>query len=385
MRQRLARSPSMEGDEAMDVFPRLDALVLVYASKRAIPMMIKGKILLGLLIVGTPAIALGVNWAVFNDSGLAPETMRAELGNTIAARWTPYVEKTYGAAASGWAKRMEGTFKTADIANLERAASAEDFQSMTQALLGGAGSVETAAVGKSAALGVTPTAFGSPGTDLVYTPLTPCRIIDTRIVGGPLAADSTRGYNSFTATDFASQGGDATNCGLPANVSAITVKIASVNAQQLGYFTAYPSNEPRPVAASLNYNGPVASNESHVKLCRPGCDKQFSVYTQRQSDLVVDVTGYFKEPTATALDCSVAQQSGFLDLLGGLQTRTLNCTTGYTATSGSCSGPLGLTVSGSEPLVVDGQPKGWKCDLVGSLLSGIAYKATATCCRVPGS
>lgn len=348
-------------------------------------MMIKGKILLGLLIVGLPAMAFGVNWAVSNDNGLAPESMRAELGKSIVSRWAPYVEKTYGSTGQGWAQRMDGTFKTADIANLERAASANDFQSMTNSLLGGVGSIETATTGKVATPAVTPKSFGSPGADLVYTPLTPCRIIDTRVVGGALTPDSTRSYNAFTATDFTGQGGDATNCGIPANVSALTVKIVSVNALQAGYFTAYPTNEAKPLAASLNYTGSITSNESHLKLCRPACDKQFSVYSLRQSDLVVDVTGYFKEPTATALDCSVAQQSGFLDLLGGLQTRTINCAVGYTATSGSCSGPLGLTVSGSEPAVVNGQPKGWKCDLVGSLLSAIAYKATATCCRVPGS
>jgi len=349
-------------------------------------MITKGKVLVGLLVVGLPAAAFGVNWAVNYDSGLAPEAMRAELGQDIVSRWQPYVDQTYGTSARGWGERMQATFANADIANLERAAGAVSFREMNEALLGSAGSVEVIG-GAPAAVGEVGTkALGSPGSDLVYTPLTPCRIIDTRLRGGPLAANTTRSFLAFTATDFVDQGGDASSCNIPANVSAITVKVAAVDPLQGGWFTAFPSDEARPVAASLNYNtGGVFSNESHVKLCRPGCATQFSLYSSAQANLVVDVTGYFKEPAATALDCTYAQQTGVLDLLGGLQTRTIDCPTNYTATSGSCTGPLGLTVSSSDPNVVNGKLTGWKCDLVGSLLSAIAYKATATCCRVPGS
>ncbi|MGJ7901399.1 hypothetical protein [Lysobacter sp. 1R34A] len=351
-------------------------------------MITKGKLLVGLLVIGLPAAAFGVNWAVNYDSGLAPEGMRAELSRDIVSRWQPYVDQTYGKSASGWGERMQATFADADIANLERAASANSFRDMTHALLGGAGSVDMQGAPDTTTAAITTASFGSPGTELVYTPLTPCRIIDTRIVGGPLAANTTRSYNSFTATDFTFQGGDASNCNIPADVSALTVKIASSNPQQSGFLTAYPSSETRPLASTLNYNvsgGTVFSNEAHIKLCRPGCEKQFNVYSIGQTDVVMDVTGYYKEPAATALDCTYAQQTGLLDLLGGLQTRTIDCPTNYTATSGSCTGALGLTVSGSDANVVNGKLVGWKCDLVGSLLSAIAYKATATCCRVPGS
>ena len=93
---------------------------------------------------------------------------------------------------------------------------------------------------------------------------------------------------------------------------------------------------------------------------------------------------YFTEPQATALDCTVAQQTGNLDLLSGLQTRSVSCPAGYSATGGGCGGPLGIGVSNSQPLVTSGQPTGWSCDLVGSLLSIISYQVNATCCRTAG-
>lgn len=331
------------------------------------------------LIVAIPAAAAGVAWWSSTTTGLAPESMRAELAEDIVREWSPEAAKTYRMSSSEWASRMGPTLAGADIANLERAASAGDFESMNLALLGNARAIADPMPDATAAK------LGTAGSDLVYTPMTPCRIVDTRLAGGPIAANGSRSFVAFTATNFASQGGDSTNCNLPANVSAVTVKITASNPQLNGFFTVYPSNDARPLASSLNYIAGVdTSNESHFRLCRPGCPTQFTVYSLWQSNVIIDVNGYFAEPEATALDCTVAQQIGSLDLLGGLQIRSVSCPAGYTATGGGCGGPLGIGVSNSAPLVTAGQPSGWSCDLVGSLLSIMSYQVNATCCRIPG-
>lgn len=337
------------------------------------------KFLIGSLVIAVilPVAAVGVGWIGSNTTGVAPESMRDELAGGIIEQWGPHVESTYGVRASEWADRMAPSFDSVDISNLERAASAVTFQQMTSALLGGSRTPQ--------AESVTPTALGDPGKDLVFTPITPCRIVDTRVVGGPIVGHQTRMFNGFTTTDFTGQGGDASNCGIPLNAAALSVKVVSELPSQRGYFTIYPSNEPRPLASSLNYEwNQTTSDEAHIKLCRPGCPTEFSVYSDATSSLIMDVTGYFMEPEATAVDCTVAQQSGNLDLLSGLQTRSVNCPAGYTATGGGCGGILGVAVSNSQPQVVGGQPNGWRCDLVGSLLSVLSYQVSATCCRVPG-
>ena len=341
----------------------------------------KQKILLVLvLIIVLPSVAWGLGFFRANTTGVAPEQMRKELAGELLQRWSPYVQKTYGTSASAWTRNMQGTLEQADISNLERAITAPSFDMMNAELMG-----RTVAVANNTKLGVAPKALGSSGSDLVFTPLTPCRLLDTRIVGGPVAAAGTRSFLAYSATDFVAQGGAASNCGIPANASAISAKITADRPAADGYFTAYPYGEVQPLASSLNYTaGLILSNETHIRLCRPGCTNQFNVFSFKQAQLVVDVTGYFMEPEATALDCTVAQQSGTLALLGGLQPRFVNCPAGYTATGGGCGGPLGIAVSNSEPNVVGGQPIGWKCDLVGSLLSVISYQVNATCCRVPG-
>ena len=325
-----------------------------------------------------PVTVAGVAWWSAQDNvdqGVPPESMRAELAGMIDTRWSQEASARRGVSPQAWRDGMASTYAKADIANLEHAASAADFPSMNRALLGG-GHAPAAAATK---------ALGSPGSDLVFTPLTPCRIVDTRNAGGRIAAGGTRSYEAFTTTNFTAQGGANGNCGIPENVSAITVKIAASRPAINGYLTVFPSNEPQPLASSLNYLAGVdSSNEAHLKLCRPGCATEFSVFTLWETDVIIDVTGYFIEPEATALDCVVASQSGNLDLLGGLQSRSVSCAAGYTATGGGCGGPLGIGVSNSQPVVTAGRPTGWSCDLVGSLLSVVSYQVNATCCRIPG-
>jgi hypothetical protein len=328
--------------------------------------------LIGLAIV-VPTAAAGMLWLSNTSTGLAPESMRGELAEGIVDAWSSEASKRYRVAPDAWAQSVRPALAKADIANLERAASAPNFETMSLSLMGGTQSPSTSAK------------LGTAGSDLVYTPLTPCRIVDTRLVGGPIATNMMRSFVAYTATDFTAQGGDATNCNIPMNASAITVKVTASHPIHNGYLTVFPSNEARPFASSLNYIANIdTSNESHFRLCRPSCPTQFSVYTLFQSDVVIDVNGYFMEPEATELDCTVAQQTGNLALLSGLQPKTVSCPAGYTATGGGCGGPLGIGVSNSQPLMAAGVPTGWSCDLVGSLLSVISYQVNATCCRTPG-
>lgn len=328
--------------------------------------------LIGLAVV-VPTAAAGMLWLSNTSTGLAPESMRGELAEGIVDAWSSEASKRYRVAPDAWAQSVRPALAKADIANLERAASAPNFETMSLSLMGGTQSPSTSAK------------LGTAGSDLVYTPLTPCRIVDTRLVGGPIATNMMRSFVAYTATDFTAQGGDATNCNIPMNASAVTVKVTASNPLHNGYLTVFPSNEARPLASSLNYIANIdTSNESHFRLCRPSCPTQFSVYTLFQSNVVIDVNGYFMEPEATELDCTVAQQTGNLALLSGLQPKTVSCPAGYTATGGGCGGPLGIGVSNSQPLMAAGVPTGWSCDLVGSLLSVISYQVNATCCRTPG-
>jgi hypothetical protein len=146
--------------------------------------------------------------------------------------------------------------------------------------------------------------LGSLSTDLVYTPVTPCRLIDTRnTTAGQIAANSARSFNGWTTTNFASQGGDGvSNCNIPANTdtAAIVINFTIVTPATSGYITAYPSDVTRPLAATLNFNaGDVKGNNAILKLNQTGSTNQLIIYTTSATHLVADVVGYYARPTAS--------------------------------------------------------------------------------------
>ena len=145
----------------------------------------------------------------------------------------------------------------------------------------------------------TPVALGSSSSDLVYTPITPCRIIDTRIASlGAFAAGSQQSFIGW-GSSFAAQGGAANSCGLPLNTdnAAIAVNFAVVGPATDGYITAYPTNASRPLAATLNfYAGDVKANNTILKLSQAGTGPHFNIYSTSASHLIADVVGYYAKP-----------------------------------------------------------------------------------------
>ena len=91
--------------------------------------------------------------------------------------------------------------------------------------------------------------LGSDGSDkdLAYTPVTPCRIVDTRKVGGAISAGGIRSYNVWGAV--ISQGGNSAGCPSPkGEPRAVHVNVTSVPLSN-GWITAYPYDSTPPTAS----------------------------------------------------------------------------------------------------------------------------------------
>src|SRR5437667_1511117 len=145
-------------------------------------------------------------------------------------------------------------------------------------------------------------ALGDTTDDLVYTPVVPCRIVDTRLgAGGVFAPQTQRNWLAFSPGGFAAQGGSATNCGIP--VRPVAVMFNPTLANTVGgpeFVTFWPSNQARPLAASVNWWGPGAqpANAQIVPLCTGGgCTADFSAYASGQTHVIIDILGYFNRPT----------------------------------------------------------------------------------------
>jgi hypothetical protein len=193
---------------------------------------------------------------------------------------------------------------------------------------------EAADVTSASERGVT-NALGAAAADLVFTPLTPCRVIDTRTaVTGQLVAGIDQSFLVRSAGGFASQGGSATDCGIPATASAVEMNFVAVAPAGPGDLrvAAFPGALPN--ASVLNYAsvpGLNIANGIAQPVCVNGavaCAKDITVHTDvSNTHLVVDVVGYFRAPVrpttitlsdsagSTASTTAVTIASMFTDLL----------------------------------------------------------------------
>ena len=229
-------------------------------------------------------------------------------------------------------------------------------------------------------------ALGDVGADVVYTPVTPCRIVDTRSgAGGTLLANDTRNWLAANpGGTFVAQGGSASNCGIPVKPAAVLVNLTVANTQVgPAFLTAWPFNQAKPLAASLNWvsAGTQVANAIILPLCTGGgCTSDWSLFASSGTELIVDVMGYFAAPVATAVDCvSVASAATAVAVSADTLVPLPACAAGYTRTGSQCTGAANI-------------PSGY---LVETSAAGCLYRnlssvatfnatATATCCRVPG-
>ena len=137
--------------------------------------------------------------------------------------------------------------------------------------------------------------LGDTSDDLVYTPVVPCRILDTRNTSGPLLAGVTRTFIGYNATSFVVQGGVASNCGVPDGVAALSLNIAAVQPADAGFIRLWPDDAPMPFASMLNYAaGAFATATGTIVPVNSGNNNQFDAWSPAQVDFVADVVGYVR-------------------------------------------------------------------------------------------
>jgi hypothetical protein len=173
----------------------------------------------------------------------------------------------------------------------------------------------------------------------VYVPVTPCRILDTRIVGGPIPANSFRDFDLTDVVRFAPQGGDTSNCnvGDKGSFAAAALNITVVTPNMAGYITAFPYLASQPTAATINYvAGDIRNGLAIVRLDQTSAAYEFSVYSFAQTHLVADIVGYFREPEATALDCYNSSTNQITIVDANTEVSAPACIAGYSPIAGGC-------------------------------------------------
>jgi hypothetical protein len=162
-----------------------------------------------------------------------------------------------------------------------------------------------ASAGGEALQNVSAQALGDPESDLLFVPLTPCRILDTRLAGGRMTPGPSGMLHFEVAgtTGFESQGGNPGGCGVPLGATtplaaAVMINVVAVGPVGPGHLRAWEFGQTAPNAAILNYaniSGLNIANAVVVPIAGvASLAKDLSIDANVSATFVVaDVTGYF--------------------------------------------------------------------------------------------
>lgn len=124
--------------------------------------------------------------------------------------------------------------------------------------------------------------------DLVFYPMTPCRIVDTRGPNGPFGGPYLTGNQERDFPILSS------NCNIPSSAQAYSLNVTALPHGHLGYLTVWPDGQSQPVVSTLN--APTGTYVANAALVQAGSDGGIAVYPSNDTDLLVDINGYFAPP-----------------------------------------------------------------------------------------
>ena len=135
----------------------------------------------------------------------------------------------------------------------------------------------------------------TPST-LAFYPLPPCRVADTRNGSFPqgLGPPSLAGGHERAFPIL-----NAASCNIPSSAAAYSLNLTVVPHGGLGYLTVWPTGQTRPTVSTLNdAPGQVIANAA---IAVAGTANQVSAYATNDTDLVIDINGYFAPAGAGGL------------------------------------------------------------------------------------
>ncbi len=128
--------------------------------------------------------------------------------------------------------------------------------------------------------------FAAPGASgLLFYPVEPCRVLDTRLAPGLLGGPALDRRQSRSIPL------NGTPCGASYQARAYALNATVVPATTLGYLTLWPSTTSMPFVSTLNsFDGTIVSNAAIVPS---GAGNSISAFATDRTDLIIDMSGYF--------------------------------------------------------------------------------------------
>ncbi len=200
-------------------------------------------------------------------------------------------------------------------------------------------------------LAATAEAHAAAAVPLIYTPIYPCRIIDTRSGSGSLSPTTVYTFGTSGSALLAAQGGSDVDCGIPgdSSVVAIGANVFMLNPSATGSLRAWKAGLAKPTAAIGVFD---RSSLGEVSLAGTFADievdsnGQFDLWSDSGStDIVVDVSGYWTSLPAVFGPTGATGAPGVTGATGSTGPVGITGATGAASTVAGPTGATGLTGS----------------------------------------
>jgi Chaperone of endosialidase len=266
----------------------------------------KGVVAIGLCMAGLPTFANGSS-ATKPDALLSIDMNRAAVVERIVGAWSKELQ---AAQAASFRSKLTG-LRADQLLAANLSGSFEGVLEVLQASESSVSAVlqvepqtaQVERVSQTERTGDSAKIVGDVATDLVYTPIAPCRVFDTRTPGTPFISNGlTSGVTQLfdiDGTNLSAQGGAAAGCNVPPSARAVVLAVSPISPPTTGWFVG-AANDSSPLPASTLFNYSSALTLTTFTVVMPmlgggGGDirlqaRGVSAYSM---DAVGDVTGYF--------------------------------------------------------------------------------------------
>ncbi len=140
-------------------------------------------------------------------------------------------------------------------------------------------------------------------TESRFTPITPCRIVDTHHGGGALTGGVARSFSAVGSAGISAQGGASAGCGIPSAATAIDVSFQSVNSTGAGYINETPYGTAFATASLLHYvKGQTIGTGATFPIDGTGTFAFQLKSSAGRTDALVDVVGYYIAPMVATVN-----------------------------------------------------------------------------------
>ncbi|MBV9082318.1 MAG: hypothetical protein JOZ62_06570 [Acidobacteriaceae bacterium] len=166
---------------------------------------------------------------------------------------------------------------------------------------------------------------------LAFFPVTPCRLVDTRFGIGPLGGPYLNGGigRSFPLL--------SSSCQIPSSAQAYSLNVTAVPHTGLGYLSIWPAGQSQPLVSTLNAS--TARVTANAAIVPAGTGGDVSLYASNDTDVVIDLNGYFAPSASGGLALYTVPPCRALDTRNPPGSSTFNGTLPVTIANNGCNVP----------------------------------------------